>query len=635
MQSIKSIYLIAAMLWLHACSATPTGTETTQSQLSGSGELQTAVTERPQKIDPPATLVTEPKGEQSTPDLSWRTESGEPEDHNLTYPYRPPHADNIAQNVFDGTFETEGEKNVRLEGATLDTTHARSGLHAVKFESANDTVVLDHIPVEEGAWYIVSGYLYAESLPSDIMRYYVEYLHGDQELDIPNYPMVATGAAGQWQEFVLPVYIKKDFNVDHIRLLLRNVGAPDTNRSTIASGNGTLWLDDVTIHRVEGSDALYGMQKPHAKAAFDGALVRVDSLGNFSIKTEEGYNPFLPVIIYPTWKTQKWKAYREKGFNTIVCTSLKEAKEAVKLGMHWIWSLYDYGIYDGDREGYARFEREYRQMRDTQPELFAKLLYFYWDNERYQLFDTVKHFSDTIKKIDVDAAGRRYRPFLMQLDFSTANPHYINDTYQLADLQGLYANPMVFEDNDPQNYQGVEFKGYYDGEFANFAIFEHLPGVKVPKTVFVVNSPFGDKHLANTVFAAFARGGKGFAYWKDGGSQPDVTTKPWWNDFAQTTAKMQQMLPLLRQPHWTSWDLNVSLPDDEEGIVVGKRDFGEKRCMLYASRSNKAERVRFGSDDIEDGRAVIDYFSGQEVAQWHEGAFELSLKPRDYGVCCW
>jgi len=223
----------------------------------------------------------------------------------------------------------------------------------------------------------------------------------------------------------------------------------------------------------------------------------------------------------------------------------------------------------------------------------------------------------------------------MQLDFSTANPHYINDRYQLVDLQGLYANPMVFEDNDPQNYQGVEFKGYYDGEFANFAIFEHLPGVKVPKTVFVVNSPFGDKHLANTVFAAFARGGKGFAYWKDGGSQPDVTTKPWWDDFVQTTAKMQQMLPLLRQPHWTSWDLDVSLPDDEEGIVVGKRDFGEKRCMIYASRSNRAERVRFGSGDIEDGRAVIDYFSGQEVAQWREGAFELSLKPRDYGVCCW
>jgi hypothetical protein len=458
-------------------------------------------------------------------------------------------------------------------------------------------------------------------------------MHGDKALDIPNYPMVSVPGEKQWQPFTLPVYIQKNRQITDIRVVFRNVAKAKTSLQN--STDRGVWLDDISIHPVDGSDRLFGLHPPSDKRAFDGALVKVDALGNFSVKSEEGFKPFLPIIIYPDFKPQNWGKYRAKGFNTVICTSLKEAQAAVKAGLYWVWSLYDYGIYDGDEKGYARFEREYRQMRTMMPELFNKLLYFYWDNERYRLFDSIKHFSDTIKRIDVDENGVRYRPFLMQLDFATANTHYVNERYSLCDLQGLYANPMIFEDNDPQNYQGVNFKGNYDGEFANFAVFDHIPGVTIPKTVFVVNSPFGDKHLANTIFAAFARGGKAFAYWKDGGSQPAVESKTWWKDFNVTSAKMQALLPLLRMPHWTGWDLNVSIPDDEDGMVVGKRDFGEKRCIIMASRSNKQERVRFSSDDAQEGASVIDYFSGRKVTVWDEGAFELQIAPRGYGAYCW
>ena len=532
--------------------------------------------------------------------------------------------------VFFSSFE-DAHLSVKLDGATEDNETVKSGKTSVRFQKKGDVLVLQNIPVEEGRWYVISGFMRVAMLPADVMRYYVEFQRHGKGVDIPNYPMFAVSKAGEWEEFVLPVYIKKDLGIDSIKVLFRDVGRADAKDAD----KSELWIDDITVYEVKNSASLFGLTPPQPKKGFDGALVSVDRLGNFSVKEGDSFKPFLPVIIYPDAKLQSWDKYREKGFNTVICNGIKQAKRATELGMHWIWSLYDYGIYDGDEKGYARFEREYALLRKSYPDVLEKLLYFYWDNERYQLFDTIRHFSDTIAKIDIDGEGRRLRPFTMQLDFTTANPHYINDTYGLVDLQSCYANPMVFEENDPLNYQGVEFKGNYDGEFANFAIFEHLPGVQIPKTVFVVNSPFGDKHIANTIFAAFARGGRGFAYWKDGGSQPAVEKKAWWKGFEKTVDQMQQLLPLLRTPHGSDWNLTASLPDDEDGLVVGKRDFGAYRCMIAASRSNKEEKVRFKIEDMPDQTKVFDYFSGQTVVESRDGVFELQFVPRGYGAWCW
>jgi hypothetical protein len=518
-----------------------------------------------------------------------------------------------------------------LDGTKKDHEIKKTGRTSIYFQKKGDVLILQNIPVEEGRWYIISGFMRVSSLPADVMRYYVEFQRHGKGLDIPNYPMFAISKAGVWEEFVLPVYIKKDLGIDSIKLLFRDEGRPDAKESD----GGTLWIDDISVYAVEDSASLFGLTPPAEKRGFAGIKVRVDRLGNFSIKEGNATKPFLPVVIYPDGNLQAWSKYKEKGFNTIICNGIKQAEKAAELNMYWIWSLYDYGIYDGNQSGYARFEQEYALLKKRYPNVLDKLLYFYWDNERYRLFDTIKHFYETIKKIDVNQNGSRLHPFVMQLDFTTANPHYINENISLVDLQSCYANPMIFEANDPLNYQGVLFKGNYDGEFANFAIFEHLPGVQIPKTLFVVNSPFGDKHIANTIFAAFARGGRGFAYWKDGGSQPPVEKKGWWKEFDKIVAQMWDLLPLLQTPHWCDWNLTASLPDDEDGLVVGKRNFGTYRCMIAASRSNKAEKVLFSAEDMQDHTKVFDYFSGKKVVESKDNKFELLFEPRGYGVWCW
>ncbi len=551
----------------------------------------------------------------------------------VVYPHFMPKGENLIGRYIDPSFEKDSS-NLHLYGSSFDMLVKRSGERSVHIDDENDSFVIDSINVEEGKWYVISAYMLTDSLPQNVIRYYVEFTKDGKGVDIPNYPVVSISKENEWEEFILPVYIKKNSGINGIKILFRNIGQRDAKEYLKSS----IWIDDISLFEVESSSKLFGLTKPMAKRSFDGSLVHVDSLGNFSLKKNEHFEAFFPIVIYPGGKESEWKKYKEKGFNTVICNSIAQAKIAVRAGMHWVWSLYDYGIYDANISGYERFEKEYLDIRKNQPKLFENLLYFYWDNERYLLFDTVKKFSDMIKRLDIDESGKRFRPFLMQLDFSTANTAYINEKFSLVDLQGCYANPMIFEDNDPQNYQGVEFKGNYDGEFANFSIFENIPGVRIPKTVFVINSPFGDKHLENTIYTAIARGGKGFAYWKDSGSQPAIETKEWWDDFEKISTKLQSLLPLIRTPHWTKWKIEASLPDDEDGLVLSSRNLEDRKCIIVASRSDKSENIKFTISDSEDsfeGRSVIDYFSTKVVAIWENKSFELILPPRGNGVYCW
>jgi hypothetical protein len=266
------------------------------------------------------------------------------------------------------------------------------------------------------------------------------------------------------------------------------------------------------------------------------------------------------------------------------------------------------------------------------PELLDKLLYFYWDNEQFFVFDTLKIFSDKIKMMDVDINGNRMRPISMNLGLTTGNKNYYNDKYKLIDLQSVYTNPLLYKKNDPLWYD-YELEGFSASEFGLFSMFENIENVKIPKSVFVIDSP-QDVYLENMVYAALARGGKGFAFWRDGDTQPEIETKTWWDDFPRISKDMNKLLPLIKTPHWTDWELLHSLNDDEDGIVVGKRDYDSKRCMIVASRSEKDEVVTFTTPDRDMGD-LYNYLDNTLVAEAVGKSVKVSLTPHQSGVYCW
>jgi len=552
-------------------------------------------------------------------------------DSNFTLPYFAPDIINIASDTFDSSFEIQSSNYFLDENASFDNSLKRSGNRSIRLSQNEDAVKIYNIPVTEGSWYIISGHMYVKSLPSDVVRFYTGYTNNGSHVGSVNYTLISISKAGEWEEFIVPLYVQKGKNIKDIKITIRNVGEPDTVISPVSD----VWIDDLSVHKVKDSAHLFGFTKPEYKRAFEGSKVRVDSLGNFELKEDKEFKPFFPLIMYPGGNLAKFSEYKNKGFNTVVCHNQEEAEFAVSAGLKWVWSLYGYGIYDkmdNNSSGFVRFIREYEDMKKNAPHILDELLYFYSDNELYLLFDSFKIFSDQIKKMDVDEKGNRIRPIYMHLDFSAGNKNYYNESYQLIDIQGTYANPLLYQENDLISY-GVEFKGNYNAEFSNFSMFENIPNIKIPKTIFVINSP-QDTHIKSTIFAALARGGKGFAYWKDSGSQPEVETKSWWSDFSNVTSKIEKLKPLLRTPHWTNWELNYTLKDDEDGIIVGKRDYGSLRCIIASSRSKKSEIITFTTPNSDIGD-VYNFFDGSVIAKGDGDSFSLSFDPLGSGVYCW
>jgi hypothetical protein len=533
---------------------------------------------------------------------------------------------NIQTTIFETSFEDNSLYYNLDFNASYDTDIKRSGERSIRLSEKEDIVNIHSIPVEEGNWYVVSGYMYIQSLPSDVIRFYIGYDREDgTHIRSVMHTLLSNASENSWEEFIVPVYIQKGKDIKNIKLFVKNTGSPDVNVPTISD----VWIDDISVYKVDDSSQLFGKEKPFVKQAFDGTKVKVDSLGNFSIKENGEFEPFFPMIIYPNNDKSKWASYASAGFNTVLCNSPADAQTAVDNGMYWIWDLYSYGVSDMSASGYDRFVREYESLK---PELLDKLLYFYWDNEQFYVFDSLKMFSDKIKIMDVDEDGKRMRPISMNLGLTTGSKNYYNDKYKLIDLQSVYINPLLYKKNDPLWYD-YELEGFYASEFGLFSAFENIENTKLPKSVFVIDSP-QDVYLENMIYSALARGGKGFAFWRDGDTQPAIETKTWWNDLPDITARLNQLLPLVRTPHWTDWELLSSLKDDEDGIVVGTRDYDSKRCMIFASRSDNNELITFTTPD-RNMTDMYDFFDNTLVAKAEGKSTTISLSPHQSGVYCW
>ncbi len=539
-----------------------------------------------------------------------------------------PNEGNIVSNTFTSSFESVNSMNLLALGASFDMDIKRNGQRSVKLDQTEAKISIYNIPVDEGSWYIISGYMYTNSLPSDIIRLYMGYTNNKGHVFSVSYPVISISKENRWEEFIVPLYIQKDKNITDIKIIIRNVGKPDTAIATI----GDIWIDDLSVYKVKDSTELFGFTKPVEKQAFKGSKTRIDKLGNMEIKVVGKFEPYFPLIIHPSGNFNDWERYKTQGFNTIICNNPAEARVAVDLGLNWVWDLHGYDIDENIANGYDRFAAEFNNIKQNNPKLLEKLLYYYWDNEKYLVFDSLIKFSHMIQTKDVDENGVRNRPLYMHLDFTAAGKNYYNDKFKLIDMQGAYANPLLYKEDDLINYN-YSFKDYYNAEFANFSMFENVPNSKIPKTIFVVNSP-QDVHLENTIFAALARGGRGFGFWKDGGSQADIQTRPWWNSFPDIVVKINKLKSLLRTPHWTNWDLEYTLRDDEDGLVVGKRDHDSKRCMIFASRSTKSEIVTFTTADKNISR-VYDFFDNSTIAHGNGKSVILKFSSKQSGVYCW
>jgi hypothetical protein len=389
--------------------------------------------------------------------------------------------------------------------------------------------------------------------------------------------------------------------------------------------DGQVWVDEVYFSEGVGLE-----QPPSPKRAFDGAHVRVDELGNFEIRKDGTWEPFFPLCMYSD-NDRDPSVYSEQGWNVIIWTStasgVRRAKEAVSDfnpdGMLAGFQISQYTF----PSGWA-----YHDLDDLREKLRAvfeaglgeSLLLYYWDNENnYGQWKVPVDVIRTIKSMDVDSSGRRLHPvYALQGNYGIARVHAARG---LVDVSGVYVGGGV-------DAAGGAGSGDLDGLF----VLDRLEGQISPAAFAQFNGVDGPGDMRLRLYNSIILGAKAMGYWRDcykgcsGEFQKSVgpvDRKPWWPDFPNLRREVDKLLPLIRQPHWTSWSVRINPPDK---VRAGTRDHNGEGCVILVNQTSSEQRVEVTLDGLPyTTQEVRDYFSDKRVASVRGTSFTAVLRKND------
>jgi len=391
----------------------------------------------------------------------------------------------------------------------------------------------------------------------------------------------------------------------------------------------TAYIDDIYLGEGKGFADL-----PTHKIPFAGEQVRVDELGNIEVKKKGLWQPFFPFIIYPDGyrhtlkkkqtKNAGWEIYARQGFNTILIGSENYmAKNAIQAGLRPMVGLTWY--YNPKKKLYLDFEHLQKRLDELKTTgMFDHLLFYYIDNEIHGTYKPMKTVVEYIENWEKTNFNQRLQIPVYMLNGSPAlAPQYKNSQHRMADLTGTY----------------IASKGFGTD---NFLALDNPANQKMPVAIAQMN---GNKMpLRTRLYGAIANGAKGMGYWRDfapnnpanrPGSpnykpEKDVTKTPWWNDFPNIVEEVEQLMPLIRQPHWTTWKVSA----DNDLIDIGTREYQNECYIIIANYNAEKVNVNFKVSGLPFADCRIeDYFAPhKKVACMSDSSFNLRLPPYGVGV---
>jgi hypothetical protein len=124
------------------------------------------------------------------------------------------------------------------------------------------------------------------------------------------------------------------------------------------------------------------------------------------------------------------------------------------------------------------------------------------------------------------------------------------------------------------------------------------------------------------VFSAIAHGAKGIAFWRDGGSAGPVEQQPWWNDLPDIAAEIAQMMPIIKMPHWTTWQAASS----SSLIDFGTRDYNGEGYLIVSNEQDSNIPVTFTISGLAYTTINIkDYFTDNIITTVNNNQFTVSI----------
>lgn len=453
-------------------------------------------------------------------------------------------------------------------------------------------------PVTAGKQYTLSVFMRSEVFPGPMPTLYVTFRDADRRFIKNDFgSMQANTAADIWEEAVYA--FRPPAGTAYVSVMIMLGKQSEDNP-------GSVWVDD--IHMSEGMGF---RQAPAPKQPFEGEHTRIDPLGNIEVNRDGTWQPFIPLCIYASNHRPDWRFYSEQGFNCNMWAGshlyVDKAKQAVSdFNPHGMMSGFQIAnfIIPGhkDYRDYTLLDTRIEQIVNAG--LSDSLLFYYWDNENEQIDEWQVPLAVT-QRIRAHNTGH---PIYMLMGNEGLTRKYKNANVDMIDLTGDYMNISRERDH------------------TGMTIADNVENQRAPLSIAQLNFGTGLRFKAR-IYAALAKGAKGFGVWRDdylqaGTQAGPIETTPWWEELPQIRRELDQITDLIRQPHWTQWQASV----DSDAIDVGTRDHDGHGVIILANETAEDVATSITLTDLPyAGAVVVDEFEELPVMQIVNGEFNVTV----------
>ena len=450
------------------------------------------------------------------------------------------------------------------------------------------------LPIEPNKTYTISFKSKTDIWPPPSLEVFGTYYSKKDRISNSMGTMTANSKTGTWEEST--VYIDVPNNLEIKYFTIRILSLPKKGK------DGNIWIDDVTF-----KEGFHTSQNKPIKKAFEGSVTRFDKLGNIEIKKNGIFEPFFPIGIYTDHKRADWSIYKKQGFNIAMWTdgsgAIQKAKSASLYSsmqiVQYMVSVDPEWIPQEENKKIAHLKNTLQKIKDKGLE--KDLLFYYVDNEFYHIKDEYTKIMDIVIEQDKDKNGNRMHPIYM-----------LSGTYGLArkynkriDFTGTYVAQDRFE-TDITNA---------------LLTLNETQNQTQPAIIAQINRGV-DNNFRPILFGAIAKGARGMAFWRDGGSVGDIAKQSWWSELPKIAKEIELMMPLIRANHKTSWSVKA----DNNKIIYGTRTVDNQGYMILANPTRKEISVTFTPNNLPYKVASIkDYFTKQSAGLVKENSFTITL----------
>ena len=405
-------------------------------------------------------------------------------------------------------------------------------------------------------------------------------------------------------------------------------------------GPGHVWVDDLYLGEGIGFE-----QPPARKAVFEGDRVRVDGLGNMEVRRGGDWKDFFPFMIYPKnqGEAADYQRYADCGFNTVHQINAfgkpDPTQPETRQDQRAAWAanatsdLQPDGLmfsFSLGRQFNPKLNRDVfnpeslvRSVQELKgkPEMLDRLILYNWDDEGFS-YGVAEEVITALRKEDPGAPvySLNSREGLARM--------YHNDRVQLIDLSGEYLG------NDEETGGGAGSLPH------SLLVLDRLEGIRSPAFMMQLNGLTTSGNLRSRVYKGLILGARGLSVYADKRENPDDPSKSvpaiedtlWLSELPFLREEIDALLPLIRQPHFTDWRLDLESPGS---LVWGTRDDRDGRGHVLLANMSSTETA--GVDLTPTGLdyrlgTVCDYFTGETAATVQDGSFTISLAAQGTAV---